>query len=99
TRWSVTGVQTCALPISRIDWATATDNATNDPNGLIPALTLTKEQQLSASGSASLNIGPGYVVATVNSLTLDMATANVVTGNPLKIGRASCRERVTNTGL
>ncbi|HEX7052994.1 MAG TPA: hypothetical protein VF211_03555, partial [Burkholderiales bacterium] len=64
----------------RIDWATAT-NDTNDPAGLLPDLTLTSAQQLSASGTASLDIGPGNVVAVVDDLKLEMATADVVTGN------------------
>jgi hypothetical protein len=68
----------------RIDWSVAT-NATNDPNGLIPALTLNSAQELQASGNASLNIG-GNVVAVVTTLTLDMATANVVTGNTAIVG-------------
>jgi hypothetical protein len=42
---------------------------------------VTRAQELAASGSASLDIGPGNVVAVVSNLTLEMATANVVTGN------------------
>ena len=48
---------------------------------LLPTLRLTRRSRISASGSASLDIGPGNVVAVVTSLTLEMATADVVTGN------------------
>src|SRR5262249_24603064 len=74
--------QTSRTDGQRIDWATATLPA-NDPGNLIPALAITKAQQLSVVAGASLNIGPGNVVAVVpaGQLTLDMATANVTTGN------------------
>src|SRR5207244_11216830 len=42
----------------RIDWASATDSA-NDPQDLIPALTLTSALRLHASGSAPMDIGRG----------------------------------------
>ncbi|HUL53652.1 MAG TPA: LEPR-XLL domain-containing protein, partial [Opitutaceae bacterium] len=72
--------QTSRTDGERIDWATATtvpSTATNQISGL----SITKAQQLSASGSASLNIGPGNLVAVIGTLTLEAATADVVTGN------------------
>jgi hypothetical protein len=76
----------------RINWVTATD-ATNDPNNLITALTLTSAQELQASGSASLDIG-GNVVAVIGSLNLDIATANVTTGNPNITGLGATAGRI-----
>ena len=61
----------------RIDWA----GATTTPAGLLPALSATKEQQLSVNGSGSLDLANGRIVAVVSDLTLDMATMDVVTGN------------------
>ncbi len=71
---------TSVLNGPRIDW----DSATTVPStltNLIPVLAIDKAQQLAASGSASLNIGPGNVVAVITGFAMEMATADVVTGN------------------
>jgi len=51
---------------------------------LLPALTVDESVQLSVVAGASLDIGPGNVVAVIpaGELTLTLATADVVTGNP-----------------
>ena len=71
---------TSVLNGPRVDWDSATTVPSTAVN-LLPALAIDKAQQLAASGSASLNIGPGNVVAVITNLTLEMATADVVTGN------------------
>src|SRR5258706_9656546 len=78
--WSVTGVQTCALPISRSraprNWAGPMPIAPSKiaRSGWSPA-GLTISQRLETKTSAS-------------------ASADAVRTATLKIGRASCRERV-----
>src|SRR5262249_57251420 len=85
--WSVTGVQTCALPISLAGTyaggtASVTVGVGVGANGLVGGSfnTITL-QPLSIETNQGLNVAAG-----VASLTLEPA--------PEEIGRASCRERV-----
>ena len=55
--------------------------AANDPSDLLTDLTISDAVQLQATGSASLNVGPGAVVALVDNLSLCIAKMDVVTGN------------------
>ena len=66
--------------MERIDWTTASGLGT-DPDGLLADLTISSSVQLQASGSGSLDIGGGSVVAGITDFSLNIATLDVVTGN------------------
>ena len=66
----------------RVNWTTAT-GAANDPDDLLADLDISDAVQLQASGSGSLNIGDGAVVAGITDFSLNIATMDVVTGTAL----------------
>jgi hypothetical protein len=73
---------TSASSGARIDWDSATKGAGTSER-LYPELNIDKAVTLSASGSGSLDIDSGTLVAVVQGVTLNLATADVLTGNPL----------------
>ncbi|MFM8573836.1 MAG: hypothetical protein ACKOAU_19730, partial [Pirellula sp.] len=73
---------TSASSGARIDWDSATKGAGTSER-LHPELNIDKAVTLSASGSGSLDIDSGTLVAVVQGVTLNLATADVLTGNPL----------------
>src|SRR5690606_41049804 len=79
----VTGVQTCALPISAID--------VKGSQGVVPATGGSWDRQAPASPRRATSATSSTTAAWVWGPSIPMAT--------LKIGRTSCRERVTSTGV
>jgi hypothetical protein len=65
----------------RMDWASATDDETNDTTRVLADLDISSAVKLQASGSGSLNIGSGAVVAGITDFSLNIATMTVETGN------------------
>src|SRR5258706_1149584 len=76
--WSVTGVQTCALPISAILWTTDADLRVTSRSGTGP-----KSLELLPSRVPGASLLEQYNRGEVTSDSVDA-----------QIGRASCRERV-----
>src|SRR5262249_57484428 len=97
--WSVTGVQTCALPIS-----------IRMPNGntMIAGGNNNRVLEVTPAGKIVWSIDhkelPGITLAWVTTLEL-LPNGNLIIGNthagpdnPQQIGRASCREREATAG-
>ena len=77
--------QTSRTDGERFEWSTG--------NG---SLTISRTVSLYATGSASLNIGPGNVVAVIGSLTLSMSRSDVDSGNAT-IGTLTAADRLNLT--
>src|SRR5262249_59650012 len=92
--WSVTGVQTCALPILRKRLNVAGDESSlRYDNNLVEAV---KAFQKSKGGAADGVLGPG-TVRQLNSIVpprrSDAVETVIINMERWQIGRASCRER------
>src|SRR5436305_3674646 len=81
----VTGVQTCALPISR-------SRRFGGSNGSGPATATRKPPKRRERGGGGGGGAPGALVSPIQGTVLKVAVEK-------EIGRASCRERVENSGV
>src|SRR3546814_5830849 len=85
----VTGVQTCALPISDLIWG-----ARGDRGGIMMAVTYQKTNAVNMASRAPCSLAevtPGSLSCTNSTSTIG---GRAVLPNGQQIGRASCRERV-----
>ncbi|MBT4013358.1 MAG: calcium-binding protein, partial [Planctomycetaceae bacterium] len=65
----------------KLDWTTAT-NLSNNSDNLLAILDVSQDVTLQVlSGYGSLNIGPGFVLATVTNVSFTMSEMDITTGN------------------